>query len=522
MNKLGIYFGTQGISIVETKLKKPVNNILIPHSVISPVELLEEKVPESKKIAVLIKNELINRRIDVKEATIILSGRDLIIRTFEMPILPKEELLTAINFEAKKFIPFKVEELFSDSQSKLDKTSKNNFILFVGIKKETLNNYLSIFEELNLKIKSIEYSAFSILRLLKLAKINEKGIIAIIDIDLIQNEEANFVVLENGFPLFSRDLTTMGETKEDTGEAQDVTFDFKEDQSMMILEKLKREILVSLNYYDRKFIGKNISRIFFIINPIHQQSLSEIFKDVSLDIHFIDINKYIEEAIPFSLSFIKAYSGSLSDIKTNLKVNLVSAKERATKEIGVKTLKPFSLIALLEPYYKVALACISICIVIPVLGLYWTLPLKRELANKVSLRPKIAIGNPRSSYQELNALYSQYNERKNTLVNLFKKQKYFTSILDSIPRLVPEGLWLGSISIKNNEKENNIELNLEGTAYLENSNAGIELVNNFLSILKASSIFAQYFKEISIVSLDSRQDEKGIWTNFLISCRNEP
>jgi len=100
MNKLGIYFGTQGISIVETKLKKPVNNILIPHSVISPVELLEEKVPVSEKIAVLIKNELINRRIEVKEVTIILSGRDLIIRTFEMPILPKEELLTAINFES--------------------------------------------------------------------------------------------------------------------------------------------------------------------------------------------------------------------------------------------------------------------------------------------------------------------------------------------------------------------------------------------------------------------------------------
>ena len=520
MNKLGIYFGSQGISIVETKLKQPVNNIFIPRSVISPDELLEEKVPESEKIAALIKNELINRRIDAKEVTIILSGRDLIIRTFEMPILPKEELLTAINFEAKKFIPFKVEELFSDSQSKLDKTSKNNFILFVGIKKETFDNYLSIFRELNLKIKSIEYAAFSILRLLKLAKIKEKGIIAIIDIDLIQNEEANFVVLEDGFPLFSRDLTTMGETKEDTGKAQDVISDFKENQSTMILEKLKREILVSLNYYDRKFLGKNISRIFFIMNPLHQQSLSEIFKDVSLDIQFIDIHKYIEEAIPFSLSFIKAYSGSLSEIHTNLKVDLLSAKEKASKEIDVKTPKAFSLIALLEPYYKVVLACISICIMIFVFGEYRMLPLKKELVNKVSLRPKVAIGNPESSYEELNVLYSQYNERKNTLDNLFTKQKYLTSILDSIPRLVPEGLWLESISIKNNETGDNMVLTLEGVVYLEDSNEGIELVNNFLSNLNASSIFSQYFKEISIVSLDSRQNEKGILTNFSISCSN--
>ena len=521
MNKLGIYFGPQGISIVETKLKQPVNNIFIPRSVISPVELLEEKVPESEKIAALIKNELLNRRIDVKEVTIILSGRDLIIRTFEMPILPKEELLTAINFEAKKFIPFKVEELFSDSQSKLDKTSKNNFILFVGIKKEALNNYLSIFEELNLKVKSIEYAAFSILRLLKLAKIKEKGIIAIIDIDLIQNEEANFVVLENGFPLFSRDLTTMGETIEDTGNAQDVISDFKEDQSMMILEKLKREILVSLNYYDRKFLGKNISRIFFIMNPLHQQSLSEIFKDVSLDIQFIDIHKYIEEAIPFSLSFIKAYSGSLSEIHTNLKVNLLLAKEKASKEMSVKAEpEAISLMTLLKPYYKVVLMCISICIMIFVFGVYRMLPLKKELANIVSLRPKIAIGNPESSYEELDVLYSQYKERKNTLDYLFTKQKYLTSIFDSIPRLVPEGLWLESISIKNNEAGDNMVLTLEGVVYLEDSNEGIELVNNFLSNLKASSIFTQYFKEMSIVSLDSRQNEKGILTNFSISCGN--
>ena len=148
------------------------------------------------------------------------------------------------------------------------------------------------------------------------------------------------------------------------------------------------------------------------------------------------------------------------------------------------------------------------------------LPLKKELTNIVSLRPKIAIVNPQSSYDELNALYSQYDEKKNTLDDLYLRQKYLTPILDSIPRLVPEGLWLESVLIKNSEVGDNIVLTIEGVVYLEDSNEGIESVNNFLSNLKDSSIFTQYFKEISIVSLGSTQEEKGIRTNFSILCRN--
>ena len=191
MNRLGIYFGPQGISIVETKLKQPLNNIYIPKSEISPAELSEEKVPEEIKIITLLKNELIRLGIESKEATLILPGKDLIIRTFEMPILSQEELLSAVNFEAKKYLPFKIEELFSDCQWKLDKAAKKNLVLFVGIKKETLDRYLSILDEIGLKAKSIEYSAFSILRIAKLAGIELE------DIDLIIPHQANIRIIDH-------------------------------------------------------------------------------------------------------------------------------------------------------------------------------------------------------------------------------------------------------------------------------------------------------------------------------------
>ncbi len=123
MSSLGIYFGPKLINIVETKGRKPVRDIEVPQTTISAGEL-EEKVPADVKtieIIALFKDELRRNKIDARESTICLSGKDLIIRTFEIPVLPREELQSAINFEVKKYIPFKVEDLISDFQLKFDK-----------------------------------------------------------------------------------------------------------------------------------------------------------------------------------------------------------------------------------------------------------------------------------------------------------------------------------------------------------------------------------------------------------------
>ena len=115
MSSLGIYFGPKVISLVETKGRRLINDIQIPQTTIFEGEL-EEKVPAEVKligIIALFKEELRKNKIEAKEATLCLSGKDLVVRTFEIPMLPREELKSAINFEVKKYIPFRVEDLIS-------------------------------------------------------------------------------------------------------------------------------------------------------------------------------------------------------------------------------------------------------------------------------------------------------------------------------------------------------------------------------------------------------------------------
>ncbi len=134
MSTLGIYFGPKAVDVVETKGRKFLKHIQIPLGGVSAGEF-EEKVPLEIKIVALFNEALRRNKIESKEAVLSLSGKDLIMRTFEMPNLPKDEMASAINFEAKKYIPFRVEELVSGYHTEFVKVSRFNSVSFAGIMK---------------------------------------------------------------------------------------------------------------------------------------------------------------------------------------------------------------------------------------------------------------------------------------------------------------------------------------------------------------------------------------------------
>lgn len=510
MNSLGIYFGPDFINIVETKGRSILNNIKIPLSSISASEL-EGNVPDEVKMVALFKEELRRNKIAAREACIAISGKNLIIRTFDIPLLPKEELVAAINFEARKYIPLNIEELTLDHQLYLDKVNRKNLVLLVGIKKDILDKYRSVFKQLDLKVSSIEYAAFSTLRLLSMAGVKDKGVISVVDADLLELDEVNFTVLEDGFPLFSRDMILKGGLEEPAAaEAQD---------QGMLLEKLKTEIRISLDYYNRKFPNKKIEDTFFITNKDYQADLEAFAKEIGIEIKFVDVNKCIGKPVAFSLSLIKAYSCSLSKlVKSTIKINLLAVKAMAAREPAMPALNIANLFKGLRLDPKMVIWVLLICGAAFGLGLYQKLPLQKEIANIRSIRPKVVTVSPNASYGELTRVDSECKMKLDALNSLIKKQLYLTEILDNIPRAMPEGVWLTDFSF--NKKEDGIELVLHGVSYSADSTKEFEIVDNFVERLKNNQTFAQYFKEIKIVSLNRTSVRDTDVASFIISCQN--
>jgi len=511
MSSLGIYFGSKFISIVETKGKKILNNIQISRSQYSVGEL-GERVPEELKIVAIFKEELRKNRIEAREASVTLSGKDLVIRNFEMPVLSRQELETAVNFEAKKYIPFKVEDLVSDFQLKSDRFNRQNLILFAGIKKEVLDKYLSIFSQLDIRPNVIEYSAFSVLRFLQLAELRYKGIICIINIDLQEEDEVNFLVLENGFPLFSRDITLLG-GPEGAVVPQEI-------DTAAMLEKLKIEIHISLDYYNRKLPLKKISKAFFIADPVFQADLEVFGKDLGLAAQFKDVTKYLDKTVSYSPSLIKGYGCSLfKTIRTDVRINLLSAKakvkppkEKAVAEEAAPLFSGFKVSPL------VILLGLALCgLVLAFFYIYKIQPLRREIAGIISQRPSVATVSPSAPYEELSSQETSYRGKINNIAALFKKEIYATEVLEALPRLMPEGVWLLDLSFWG--EESNKELMLKGMAYLADNTRELGQVNDFVSALKGDRIFGRYFKNITLLAADTRAFQQKTATHFSISCR---
>lgn len=517
MNSLGVYFGSKVISIVEAKSSRVLNNVRISRLALAAAGDTEAKVPEEVKIVALFKDELRKNRIETKEVNLCLSGRDLIIRTFEMPVLPAKEFKNAVNFEAKKYLPFKLEELFSSYQVILDKPNKRNIVLYVSVRKDALEKYLSILEQLGLEAVTLEYSGFSVLRLLRLNRFAYKDIVALISTDFQEEDEINFTVLENGFPLFSRDMALSI-----SAEAP-AALKAGDRPAGVVSEKLKTEIRVSLDYFHRKFPAKNISKIFFIINKEYIPELEAFAKDLGLGAQFIELEPYVGKSMPFSASFIKAYSSSLAKtINIPIKADLIGAREDALRELKLAEGLSLALILKgLEASPRAVAAGILICASAFGLGFYQRAPVQHELKSIIAMRPKISNVDISASFDQLSGISAKYKQKFKLLNDLVKNQFYFTRILSAIPGFMPEGAWLTSFSFSNaqDKQVNKLEIRLEGLVYSSDKSREFGLVNTLAASLKSDETFSKYFSDVNILSLSSGPLGSTTVTTFQVECR---
>jgi len=509
MNNLGLYFGPKAIDVVITKGKKLFGYAQIPQQAVIPDNGLEEKVPSetrSIEVATLIKDILRREKSDAKEVVVCLSGKDLIVRTFEIPDIPKDEIGSAINFEAKKYIPFKIEDLISDYQLEFDKISRTNTALFIGIKKETFDKYISLVNRLGLKVAGIEYSGFSILRSVSLSSPVTSGVSAVICVDSKGEDEVNFVVLENNFPLFSRDIA-LG-----IGEVDVLSQGAESLSETTLLDKLKSEVRVSLDYYRRKFPDKNIQRIFIICSQDIRPQLEGFMGELGLNFNFVDVAKLVGKPIQYSSSLTKGFSASLfRSMPAKIKINLLEVKKQVPKLKG--QISTSSLLKGFKLDLRIIILGILICGLSFGYGYYKIIPLKQEFSALQENRAKIAKINLDVPREELNRVNSEYKNKLDDLERLIKKQLNLTEPLGFIQRAIPEGAWLNNFYFKNNE------LNFSGMVYLEDKKEEFDAVNLFVSNLKSNIKFSNFFNNIEVNSIDRGQFKDKPVTIFNISCK---
>ena len=119
-----------------------------------------------KDIARAIRGIMEEAHIQTKRATFSIPDFSSFFTNFELPPMSKEELNSAVQFAARKYVPIPLAEVTFDWQIVGGKFSedKATTILLVAVPNETVNQYQEIARLAELKLLALEVEVFALLR----------------------------------------------------------------------------------------------------------------------------------------------------------------------------------------------------------------------------------------------------------------------------------------------------------------------------------------------------------------------
>ena len=131
-NQAGLYINTETICAVNVEMtpqgpkvvgRAEASGTNIFGAVTDPAQTADPMVHKIKKV-------LDNAGVRERRVSLTVPSESSMTRRFEMPILPKKEEKTAIRFEAQKFVPFDIKDLYFDYEVYPDTTRKKNSVVF--------------------------------------------------------------------------------------------------------------------------------------------------------------------------------------------------------------------------------------------------------------------------------------------------------------------------------------------------------------------------------------------------------
>ncbi|MBU0707699.1 pilus assembly protein PilM [Patescibacteria group bacterium] len=235
---VGVDLGTSGIKIVELANDQGKPRLVTYGYTEQYVNVVKSDSQETLSKAIkVIKQILKQAKVSSNRVISALPSFTVFSAIISLPNMSRKELVSAVRWEAKKFVPMPIEEMIldwkvleetkqddkpevpdaQDLKSKLtkdtpinklkqEKPTKSLNILLTAAPKNLVQRYLSIFKELNVRLVGLETEAFALERSLIG---HDKSAVMVVDIGGLNT---NISVIRDSIPLLNRSIDVGGET----------------------------------------------------------------------------------------------------------------------------------------------------------------------------------------------------------------------------------------------------------------------------------------------------------------------
>lgn len=522
--KLGILISDTSLYCVETVGTQPAQSFSIP---IPKPEGFQLNNPiltfDAAQLALRIQEALRQRNIRPGSVYLNVPTGEIIFRSFVIPFMQPNELKGVVAFEARKYIPFPLEELLYSYQNiPITKQDKKLIrIIFVAVKKLYLESFIHTLENLRLNFVLAEPAFLGTMRALVYNNLlPQDQTIGLLE---QQNDWGRVMVVDQGVPHFVREiqLKTLSPSKVETNLQDPLT-------------RLINETKISFDYFARQESSIVLKKILYLAPPQQESSVSRVQEELKINTVYVNPKACLNSTnVPDEMEYIPAYGATLkndlalpSDFSFSQKKSTTAAQPRAKGSSQQKiNLKSVIITAIF-------------CSVIFTMFLFLSKkmisqPLQRnsDLKNKLGESVDLSADGLKTKNMEILNKLSQLEK-----IDVKSNVAYF---LQTIPELLPKDAWLQKLNIAytdragreaasqqqqqkladKSKKEKNLSLELTGYVYSLDTKNQISIINEFIRKMKETTEFASYFNEI--VRKDVRLENIGGFdvSSFIIKCQ---
>jgi len=427
---------------------------------------------------------------NVKPGSVVtaISSEETMVRYFQMPKIPKREWVAAINFEAKRYIPFRMEDVASDYQVIQSKVSPSTMdVVFVAVKQTSIQKFTTLLERAGVTPVMIETAPFSLIRALNAAEqISPKINTAVVN---IETKMANINILRNGVPYIIRDILL------EEGAAEGKPFE-------PIFEKLLAEIKLSFDFYEKQFPSESIDKI-IIYSLLPLENWHELVgKELQIPVEVGDplrgirIKKGVvppKLAVAFGLA-LRGISEAYIDVNLHKEKMLVHKRE----ELFLKML------------FMEASIAVFLLIILRLVCMRTIAPLSKEFDRTLSERPKAEVSIKDKAIDQLERIKNKMEARKFLMENIISSRTYLTARMTDLADLLPDNVWLTEISFeekvdKKDASKVSRHLNIKGYCAIDERMSETDTVNNFLIDLKKGAGVNKGMSSADIISVEKTE-----------------
>lgn len=202
----GLDIGSSCLKAVQLREKRGGYELDLFDTVALPPELIVDgSIIDSLRLIEAIKELVRKARIKTKSVAIGIAGHaSVIIRRISLSEMSEEELSESIKFEAEQYVPFDIEDVNIDFQILGPREEPGQMdVMLVAVKKDIINEYISVVKESGLVPASVDVDAFALSNMYEVNYEIEPGKnIALVNVGA---RTINMNLLKNGISIFTRD-----------------------------------------------------------------------------------------------------------------------------------------------------------------------------------------------------------------------------------------------------------------------------------------------------------------------------